>query len=82
MRILHPICDMIPKLSPLDSTELLDDPVLPHLASIAGGDGVVFAPGEVPAHGALGQAQVQHGVGVVGEHGRGHVNCRVRTVLS
>ena len=55
---------------------------MPHLASIAGGDGVVSAPGEVPAHGALGQAQVQHGVGVVGEHGRGHVNCRVLTVLS
>ena len=78
MRILHPICDMIPKLSPLDldSIELLDDPVLPHLAAVAGGDGVVSAPGEVPAHGALGQAQVQHGVGVglAGEHGRGHVN--------
>ena len=31
---------------------LLDDPVLPHLAAVAGGDGVVSAPGEVPAHGA------------------------------
>ena len=55
---------------------------MPHLAAVAGGDGVVSAPGEVPAHGALGQAQVQHGVGVVGEHGRGYVNCRALTVLS
>ena len=55
---------------------------MPNLAAVAGGDGVVFAPGEVPAHGALGQAQVQHGVGVVGEHGRGRVKCRVLTVLS
>ena len=66
---------------------LLDDPALPHLAAITGGDGVVSAPGEVPAHGALGQAEVQHGVGggLAGEHGhwsRCRVNCRVRTVLS
>ena len=55
---------------------------MPHLAAVAGGDGVVSAPGEVPAHSALGQAQVQHGVGVVGEHGRCRMNCRVQTVLS
>ena len=63
---------------------LLDDPALRHLAAVAGGDGVVSAPGEVSAHGALGQAEVQHGVGggLAGEHGCGYMNCRVRTVLS